>query len=760
MLFDKCGIPHIYADKEEDAMRVLGWCHAQDRLFQMEMLKRVGGARLAEILGKDFLPVDKFFLTMGVPQHAKLSAEKFFADKNNPVVKMSLAYIDGINQYIENGKTPIEFTLMGIKKEKFTPEDLYQIAGYMSFSFVEAFKEDPVLNRLVQNHGMKYLDDLTMPNQDLQQGGVAKNNRAASPFLSGSDGVGLLISEIQNKLPFPVFVGSNSLVLSGSKTQNGKVIFENDTHIGYAQPSVWYEAHIDCPTLKLYGNYLAGIPFPLVAHNDYCAYGVTMFENDDVDFFNEENKNVDSIQTEKYIVKVKGEKDFEFVRRVSKHGPIISDVKKDVMVDSSTNVSPDGRHLGENVSVFWTYTQEPTNNMQVFYDLCHCNKMDEARNAASMIIAPGLNIIYGDRDGNIAHWAAAKLYKRQDGAIANLFQADSINYSLDNSYSFDDNPQEENPKVGYVLTANQEQQLRDESFYPGYYAPDDRVNTIEFLLGKEENKITAEAIKKIFIEQKNNIAEDLITYLQKFIFVPAPDAINVKIQKEASSAFWKWNKLFQSEEVGPTIYYKLIYNILQMTMEDELGRRDFKTILNTHFIKAHYPSLIKNDSSIWWDNINTTAIETKDDILKNSWKKTIDELTEQLGSDVSKWTWGKVHVLVLPHPIGKMKPFDKIFNVGPYPAPGGIETINNISFNLDSSGYYPSTFGPQMRIVIDFADLEHAWSINPSGQSGYFMSQHYFDQTQMYLKGEYRMMLMNRKDIEAEKTGELIFTSN
>ena len=245
------------------------------------------------------------------------------ATANPEIKKQVFAFLDGINQYIENGKTPIEFTLMGIKKEKFTLTDLYQIAGYMSFSFVEAFKEDPVLNRLVEKHGMKYLNDLMMPND-------ARNNLSflnpETKFIHTSENISSLISEIENKIPFGEFVGSNSIVISGSKTKNGKVIFENDTHIHYAQPSVWYEAHIDCPTLKLYGNYLAGIPFPLVAHSDFCAYGLTMFENDDVDFF--EEKNIDSAQQNNFTIKVKGGSDVNFTVRKTKHGAVISDVKK------------------------------------------------------------------------------------------------------------------------------------------------------------------------------------------------------------------------------------------------------------------------------------------------------------------------------------------------------------------------------------------------------------------------------------------------
>jgi len=210
-------------------------------------------------------------------------------------------------------------------------------------------------------------------------------------------------------------------------------------------------------------------------------------------------------------------------------------------------------------------------------------------------------------------------------------------------------------------------------------------------------------------------------------------------------------------DVAPVIYYKLIYHILQKTVADELGDEDFQTFLTTHLMKRTIPILIKNDSSLWWDNVNTPDIrETRKMIFSEAFEQTVRELEDQLGSNILEWAWDKVHTLEHVHLVGRKKFFDKIFNAGPFPVPGGNEVINNYGFTMNGEGHYKVKFGPSMRILIDFADIENSLSINPTGQSGYFMSEHYDDQAEMYNKGIFRKQMMNREEIENTQTGRLV----
>ena len=290
--FDNYGVPHIYANNQKDAMTTLGYLHAQDRLWQMELMRRIAPGRLAEIFGTPALKTDKFFVGIGIDENSAIAVAQL--DKNSQTFILTNAYLDGINQYLEEGKTPVEFTLLGIKKEKFTLKDVYNIFGFMSFSFAMAQKTDPLLTDIRDRFGMKYLKDFNITGSlGTKQLKSFKGKYKAYSEISKS------VATLLETSPVPAFIGSNSWVIGGAKTKSGKVILANDPHIMYSQPGTWYEAHIVCPEYEMYGYYIAGTPFPLLGHNRDYAYGLTMFENDDVDFFQEEEnpKNIKQYKT-------------------------------------------------------------------------------------------------------------------------------------------------------------------------------------------------------------------------------------------------------------------------------------------------------------------------------------------------------------------------------------------------------------------------------------------------------------------------------
>ena len=322
--FDDYGVPHIYAANQKDAMIALGYVHAQDRLWQMELMRRIAPGRLSEIFGNPVLKTDKFFAGIGIDE---ASAQAVAAlDKNSPTYILANAYLDGINQYMEEGVTPVEFRLLGITPEKFTLKDVYNIYGFMSFSFAMAQKTDPLLTDIRYRFGMDYLKDFGIQGEfDTQR-------------LKSFQGKSLEYSKIAQSLtamletsPVPAFIGSNSWVIGGGKTKAGKVILANDPHIMYSQPGTWYEAHISCPDYEMYGFYIAGTPFPLLGHNRDYAYGLTMFENDDVDFFQEEDNpnNVKQYKTPE------GYKNYTFKQKIIK-------VKDSAEVKLNVNLSLPG----------------------------------------------------------------------------------------------------------------------------------------------------------------------------------------------------------------------------------------------------------------------------------------------------------------------------------------------------------------------------------------------------------------------------------
>jgi penicillin amidase len=239
----------------------------------MELLRRVGAGRLSEVLGEELVPVDAFFRTLGISKAAKESVAMFFSKPNDDWQANTLAYIKGINSFMFQGPTPPEFLLLGIPKVKYTAEDIYLISGYLSFSFAEALRTDPILDKISNKLGSDYLDALNWGKIDsVTTDSIGTNDGGLAHYVDG----------IFNLLPVAPWIGSNGWAVAPSKSSSGKVLFANDTHIGYQQPAVWYEAHIECPGFSLYGNYLAGMPFPLVGHNREVSWGLTMLQNDDM----------------------------------------------------------------------------------------------------------------------------------------------------------------------------------------------------------------------------------------------------------------------------------------------------------------------------------------------------------------------------------------------------------------------------------------------------------------------------------------------
>ena len=303
--FDEAGVPHIYALNEADAYLALGYLHAQDRLWQMELVRRVGAGRLSEIFGESMVETDQFFRGIGIEAASEVSVSKL--DTTSKSYLLANAYLKGINQFIEEGATPLEFRLLGLKKENYTIKDIFNVYGYMAFSFAQAHKTDPFLTALGEKLGSAYLEDLDIhlnPGATLIQNYHRNLGTEVASNLTGA------VNEIMETLPVPPFIGSNSWVIGAKKTKNGKVILANDPHIGYSQPAVWYQSHIVTPGHEMYGFNLALTPFPLLGHNRKYAYGLTMFENDDIDFYLEDSLQQFNIRKE--VIKVKDRRRYHF----------------------------------------------------------------------------------------------------------------------------------------------------------------------------------------------------------------------------------------------------------------------------------------------------------------------------------------------------------------------------------------------------------------------------------------------------------------
>jgi penicillin amidase len=764
---DAYGIPHIYASNEKDAYFALGYIHAQERLFQMELLRRVGAGRLSEILGPELVSTDAFFRTLGIAKSAKEASVMFFTKPNEAWQKQTLAYLKGVNAFMFQGPTPPEFKLLGIPKVNFTPEDIYLITGYMAFSFAEAFRTDPLLDKIQSKYGQEYLSAL-MPESLIQISGDSV------AFISDSSGIQPLLEHYEqsnnshrdhselarlsdnifNALPVAPWIGSNGWAIAPSKSVSGRALLANDTHIGYQQPAVWYEAHLEYPGFAIYGNYLAGMPFPLVGHNSVMGWGLTMFENDDLNFYREKISDREpgkylykgkweNFRTREEVIKIKNGADSIITVRETVHGPVINDVVDQL---DSTITDP--------VAAWWTYTRFPATALKVTHDLSNAKNMSDARKASSMVNAPGLNIIYADAEGNIALWPSARLPIYPAGMNTKILlngwtgEHDILGY-----YDFEQNPLIENPESGFVYSANQAPGLIDSTQYPGYYAPDNRASRISFLLNSKE-KWSRDDMSDLILDAVSSV-HPLNAGIILDVIGDDPVISKSPVHKKAAETLRSWKGTHALKDTASTVYYKLLSNVLEMTMQDEIGEEDYNILVNTHFIKNAYTRILQNDSSLWWDNVNTTAIkETRRDIFVAAFSSTIDSLIKSSGN-MTNWTWGSIHTVEHIHPLGRKEPLDKIFNVGPFPVRGGIETINNAAFPLNASDNFKVSYGPAMRKLIDFKDGGNGKSVLPTGQSGHVRSTHYSDQAALHVSGKFRDMKMTKDEIISGSTSIL-----
>ncbi|NQZ75182.1 MAG: penicillin acylase family protein [Ekhidna sp.] len=737
--FTEFGIPHIYSQSEADAYRTLGYLHAMERLWQMDLLRHVGSGRLSELFGPDMIQNDKYLRTMGLSSYAKESATQYL-QRNHRTLPLVQSYVDGINSYIENNPKPLEHRILGVEVEPFEIQNILETLTYMAFSFSNAQITDPVLTELSQKLDSTYLNDLKIYHYE----GESTLRSFDDRYSKQAQATLTLLKEMKA----PEFIGSNSWVLSPSKTESGKVILANDPHIGFAQPSVWYESHLHFPGGEYYGYHIPGAPFPLLMHSERQAIGITMFENDDMDFYIEEIHSEDSnlyrhdnewkeIQTVKEIIKVKGQDPVEFTIRHTIHGPVVSDILKEEPLDDV-------------VSMHWVTSSHTNYMIESIYGFIDAESISDVEKAGSTIHGPGLNIMYGDTEGNVAWWAVGKLIKRQNEQTSKTFYDGSKkNNDPDSSYSFAKNPHAINPPWGYVHSANNQPDTVDGVLYSGYYLPDDRGERIaEILNNKEKNSI--DDMKSMLLDNTSKMHQATKSILLEAV----KNDERSKLIEDLSS----WDSNLNKDDFRPLIFQKWIHQIVKSATKDEIGDDLWGMYKSTHTYKVSTEHLILNEDSPWWDNINTAELETREQIIKAAFDTTMYQLVSEWGDGYREWKWGNAHSLIHKHAMGDVLDF---LNVGTYPVSGGNEVLNNMGYTYEDGPTQTIRFGPSTRRIVDFSDVRNnSWSIIPTGQSGNYFSPYYKDQAALFANGEFRKMQMNHSIIKESKNKIVFQPSN
>ncbi len=747
---DEWEIPHIYATSMENAFFAQGYIQAKDRLFQMDLSRRAVRGRISEILGKDFVDTDKFFLTVGFMRAAEKS-EEIISEEG---AKYLSSFADGINTYITENKEnlPLEFTLLGYEPEPWEVADSLAIGKYMSWvlggnmetelllmSLAEKLEEDkwkdifpsyPEDGITIMKNAWQEVDSTTETTESL----LSFTTMLNQSFL-GERGLG---------------IGSNNWVVSGKMTKSGYPILANDMHLEIKAPSIWYQNH-----LKVEGRMnVSGVIFPGVAgviagHNERIAWGLTNLNPDVQDLFiekqNPENPHQflyqekwEDAEVVNYSIPVKGEENVPLEVLITRHGPIISSI-----FDQPESVP---------LALQWTM-HLPTAEMDTIIGMGQANNLQEFINSLEHFKVPAQNFVYADVDGNIAYRGNGLIPIRKEGDGQVPVPGWTGEYEWKGFIPYNELPTVINPDAGFLVTANNK--VVDDAylyFISNEWAPPYRAQTIYNSL-KDRDNFTLEEVLDVQSSQENLQAK----LLAPFITEALQSKEWTKNEAKAKDLLLNWlndDPQDLMEEVGPTIYHTLYIQLIKNTFADEVGEEFFGEYLESNYnIKNTLDRYIQT-ASPWFDDIRTEKTEGKEAIIRRAFQDTVVELEQRMGNNMEEWHWGEVHTITYDHPLGSQKLLGLFYNKGPFPIGGSTVTPAAASFSLSKP--FEVTSSAPWRYGVDMGNVDGGLDILFGGSAGHPFSKHYDDQIDLWLEGQYKRMWLNDNDIKEASKGKVI----
>lgn len=727
---DAYGIPHIYAQNETDLYRAVGYCMAQDRLWQMDLLRRACTGRLSEIFGKELVETDLLMRSLRMTEKSRMILE----NASDPMVLACLAFADGVNQYIEShiDRLPPEFIILRYKPEEWLPEHSINLVGYMGWDLRLSWDEEVVLDKIRRSVGDDKAKEL-VPDMALHKTTVYPDWE--STLLSAG-------RQLRN-LGLVVFDGSNNWAVSGKKSENGKPILANDMHLGLNSPGIWYQMHqVVEGAINVTGVVLPGQPFVVAGHNDRIAWGFTNVMVDNVDFYlekiNPENPHQYEFTGEWQEMEVRAEEitisggqtvleELRFTHR----GPIVSRFHD--AEDSAISM----RWIGNDYS----------NELRSVYLVNRAENWDEFQDAMKTFISVSQNTVYADVDGNIGLYCCAGVPVRKDGHTNAIFPGWTDEYDWQGIVPFDELPYSFNPERGYVSSANNRTAGEN---YPHYishwFYPPTRIDRIREML-EEKDKLSVADFKRMHADQKSKLVErikpTIMTELEK-----SDDWGDV--EKQILEAFSSWDGVLSRTSLGASVFEKFLCQYTENLLLDEMGDELYADFLDSGLLRDYtIDNTMEAGESLWGDDKNTPdKTETFTDIVQKSFKDTVAFLREKLGNNTDKWQWGKIHQLTLSHPLGSVKVLDWLFgfNSGSYEVGGSGHTV--CPYSYPASAPFGVTWGASHRHIYSLADWDESLTIIPTGVSGIPASPHYCDQTQLYVENEYHSDYFSRKLVE------------
>lgn len=744
--WDKWGTPHVKAQNEADLFLAYGWVVASERLFQMDLQRRVGRGELSEILGDKTLEVDKFFRTL---KFAHWSREFFEAnqEKLNPqMMRLLQSFLNGVNQFVQKGPLPLEMELLKYRPSPFHMEDILSYGAVMGFHFQEAPRTDPLKTFIWGEIGGERAQDLWPGEKQKVLSHMRQKMKAPLQLLTG-------LQVLPEWLPFE---GSNAWVLAGKRTESGKPILANDPHIGFSQPGTWFEAHLSAPGFEVYGHHVPLIPFALLGHNQHHAWGLTMSEVDDMDFYREKLQPEDQnkvlykgiwteLKQSGEKIKVKNKEDVILGIRESKHGPIV-----DHLLEPKVQMPQ-----GELLSLSWPFLSLDNFMLETFFDLPRLTHVRELPKALEKAVGPGLNVLYADVDDQIAWYVLGKILKRPLHVDAQtLLDGTSSADEPLGFLPFSENPFALNPASGVIVSANdyprEAQNLRGPPL-SGYWQGPQRYNRISELLSEKE-KWSVEALKAV---QTDSVLKDGPEMLALMLPLLEKKLVKDGVDEKILTLLREWKGEHTVDSAAALIFWQWVHQLVGELWSDDLGPR-FAAYQDGVSSWQALKKVLQKPQSPLWDWLPSQGAESAEDVLFFSYTKMKEKLGP-LGKNPAHWRWGKKHQITFKHAFGKMRPLNYLFNVGPFEVSGGNFQVNHMKFSRSRDESFDVFHGPSTRRLIDLGDLGKSVGILPSGNSGHALGPHYQDQAKLFLQNQYRPQFLNQAQIDAHKEGEVTF---
>jgi penicillin G amidase len=744
ILRDGYGVPHIFATSVEDAHFALGFVHAQDRLWQMEMSRRTGAGRLAEILGPGALETDRFVRVLGVRRAAQANLRRY----DRATLGVLDAYAAGVNAFLAGAPVlPPEFWLLRVSPEPWTPADSVTWTKMMAWDLGGNWRNELLRMRLAKSLPVARIQEFLPP----YPGDPAPALPDLKSFYDALEKQPRQLANAEGYGGDPGR-GSNNWVVGGARSASGKPLLANDPHLGLTAPPVWYFAHLHAPGIDVIGATLPGVPGVVLGRNERIAWGFTNTGPDVQDLYIERLDSAGNYLTPDgprpfttYVetIKVKGSAEEQLKVRVSRHGPVISDV-----VRAALDAMPRGQVL----ALAWTALAEDDLSMQAGMKIAQAKDWADFLAAARDLQTPQQNVLYADIDGNIGFVAAGRVpIRKPANDLKGLAPAPGwdARYDWAGTIPFSELPRMLNPAEAAIVTANHK------ITPPGYpyqisleWQPPYRANRIAQLLDAQPRH-SVQSFARIQADVVSLAARELLPGLLRTV----PKSAEARAALQSLAA---WDGAMAAGRAEPLILAAWWRELARALYADELGDA-FARNWSTRAVFLGNVLADRDGQSKWCDNVRTKRIETCDEILADSLEKALADLRRRFGADSTRWKWGEAHTAWHQHrPLARSRTLGRFFDIR-VPSAGDAYTVNvgRSDFHEEAEPF-ANRHAASMRAIYDLADPQASLFIHSGGQSGNPLSAHYRAYARAWARGEYIPMLTERRRLEAAGVQRLV----